>query len=278
MKTQRITALLVLALLGIWGSSVWVPPYSRGAEQFAQSSRKAAASITVSAPTQGTNEGQTWVYGLLTDARGNPLPNARIRATLAKPKPTNLSAQMLTMTDSVGRYAVELPHAKWDWWFEGGINRRDSGSTALGTQSFDTVGYERLDLQLPGHAQLLGELQVSEQPGLLLDCELMNSDGELLARGDAVSGETLLGQVFSNVRSRFATSVTAGPAASSGLCLEGLPAGDYTLRAYLDRERGAAFDLSVQLPKDKTLDLGRVQLDLADFDPRLEGARPLHAD
>ena len=212
MKIRLIAALFVLAVLAVFVSSVWVPPYGGGPEQFVQSSPAGAAAVSVSAPTEPASEGRTWVYGLLTDANGRPLPHAVLHPTLAEPEPENLSAYAITMTDAEGRFAIELPHATWDWWFEGGANRRDSGSTALGTQAIDTVGHERLDLQLPGKAQLIGELQVEENPGLMLACVLIDASGERVARGDAVSGATLLSRISSEVRAKSSRSMSIGMA------------------------------------------------------------------
>jgi len=278
MKIRLIAALFVLAVLAVFVSSVWVPPYGGGPEQFVRGTPAGATTVSVKAPTQPASEGRTWVYGLLTDADGQPLPYARIHPTLAEPEPENLSAFVMATTDVDGRFAVELPHARWDWWFEGGPNRRDAGSTALGTFEFSTAGAERLDLQLPGEARLLGELQMSGDPGLVLDCDLVDATGERVARGDAVSGGTLLARVSSEVRAKFSTSMSIGVVRGTGLCFEGVPAGKYTLRAFLNREHELVHEVPIELVAGEVLELGRIGLDLGDFDEGLAGAELLPAD
>lgn len=273
MKIRPIATLFVLAVLAVFVSSGWVPPYGGGPEQFLQGTPAGAAAVSVSAPTEPARSGRTWVYGLLTDADGRPLPYARIHPTLTQPEPDGLQVIVMTMTDVDGRFAVELPHAKWDLWFEGGPNRKDAGSTALGTYEFNSPGPERLDLQLPGKAHLLGELQVSRDPGLMLDCELVDATGEIVARGNAVSGATLLNRVSSGVRAKFSKSMSIGVAEGTGLCFEGVPAGKHTLRAFLNRENELVREIPLELVAGEALELGRIDLDLGDFDESLRGQR-----
>jgi hypothetical protein len=272
-KLRLIASLFVLAALAVFIASVWVPPYGGGTEQLAQLADPSKAAVSIPAMTSPPVAGHSHFYGRLLNADGQVLQSAKVLAVPVAGASTDQAAACMGILGEEGRFYLELPHGEWELWFAGSRSRQDAGETRLGRYPVGASDSQRQDLKLLGASALLVELQIAGEAGLMLACELLDSTGNVVARGDAVSGSTLLASLSGWARQRFSSGVSVGAAPGTGLCFEGLPAGDYTLRVYLDRDRELSCDRPLSIAAGELLDLGRLTLEPRDFDERLTGAR-----
>jgi hypothetical protein len=273
MKIRLIAALFVLFAVGVYVASVWVPPYGGGTEQLLQRADYKKALLPVGPGFTPPPSGDTELYGMFLDSDARALENARIYAKPLGEFTGDLALRKMAYVREHGRYRLVLPSGEWELWFEGGFSRRSSGETRLGRVTLGSSAHQRHDLQLSGRAAVIVELQFDDHPGMLLECELVDAKGEIVARGNAVSGATALSQAVSAVRGKFTSGLRISPVAGTGLIFEGLGAGKYTLRAYLSRENELVHELPLELSAGEVLQLGRITLDLGDFDESLRGQR-----
>lgn len=273
LKPRWIASLFALAALALFGMSVWVPPFGGGPSQLIQPVASALAAAPVAAPTTPQRAGHTWVYGVLRNADGQPLPFANIRPVLSEPLSKDKVVTALTYSDSKGHYAIELPNDTYDFWFDGDFDRLSSGSTVLGSHEVNSPGPLRLDLQLPGGSSVIGEIQVSGFSDVLVSCELIDAQGQRVANGEAESGSTLLLQISSFVQQKAMGARISVGGPGRGLCFEGLTAGEYSLRAHLNSQQDLTYEHPVRLEAGEALDLGRLKLEIGDFAEHLRGAK-----
>ncbi|MHC4374978.1 MAG: hypothetical protein ACYS26_00125 [Planctomycetota bacterium] len=270
MKIRLIAALFVLFAVGVYVASVWVPPYGDSPSQLVRLADTAKAAAAIPPTPVPPPKGRSSFYGRLLDSDGRPLRSARV---LAIPITDGLGGRAGGRTASIGedgRFWLELPHGEWEFWLLGSQSRVDSGETRLGRFSVGETEHHRQDLRLPGAAAFLIEIQVTDHPGLTLECELLNALGQVVAIGDAVSGMSALAQATSRILGKlFGTPIEE--CAGTGLCFEGVSAGKYTLRAFLSREPAFVYEIPLELSAGEVLQLGRIELDLGDFDESLRG-------
>lgn len=273
MKIRLIAALFVLFAVGVYVASVWVPPYGDSPSQLVQLADPAKAAAGIAHTPVPPPKGQSSFYGKLLDIDGRPLRSTRVQAIPITDGLGGRAGGRIASIGEWGRFWLELPHGEWEFWLLGSHSRSDSGETRLGRYSVGGKDHHRQDLALTGASAVLVELQFGDHPGTLLECELVDAQGDIVARGNAVSGATALSQAVSAVRGKFTKGLRISPVAGTGLFFEGLAAGKYTLRAYLNREDELVHELPLELSAGEVLELGRIDLDLGDFDERFMGQR-----
>ncbi|MHC4374975.1 MAG: carboxypeptidase-like regulatory domain-containing protein [Planctomycetota bacterium] len=259
LRLPLTAAALLAAALFLAGAIV--PPYGGGPEQVLRAPASVSTAVAPVSPPPSPDPGKGLLYGTLRDAKGQALPGGRIAARDLSTVGSSFGISYFATCDADGRYVLNLKPGEYAVEYAGGPLRKDNGQTTLERLSLAASDSLSRDYRLAGDSALVVEAQLDRMGGVEIQAELLDDAGRALAVGHGTSGTTLLRRGTNLLFKSGDIRATRG----RGLCFEGLPAGDFRLRLYLNRELGLSLDVPVRLESGKVLDLKRLKTSISDY-------------